>query len=108
MKIIVLGAGAWGTALAVSASRHALAHHAVTLWVRDAAQALALQQGRENKRYLPGVALPTRLEISDQSLPELVMGLRANDLVIVASPMAGLRGFLVQLAGSQAAVAWLC
>ena len=108
MKIIVIGGGAWGTALAVSASHHASAQHAVTLWVRDAAQALALQQGRENKRYLPGVALPTRLDISDQSLPELVMGLRANDLVIVASPMAGLRGLLVQLAGSQAAVAWLC
>ena len=108
MKIIVIGGGAWGTALAVSASRHALAHHAVTLWVRDAAQALALQQGRENKRYLPGVALPIRLDISDQALPELLAGLAANDLVIVASPMAGLRGLLAQLAGSQAAVAWLC
>lgn len=108
MKIIVIGGGAWGTALAVSASRHASAQHAVTLWVRDAAQAQALQQGRENKRYLPGVALPIRLDISDQALPELLAGLAANDLVIVAAPMAGLRGLLAQLAGSKAALAWLC
>lgn len=108
MKIIVIGGGAWGTALAVSASRHAPAQHAVTLWVRDAAQALALQQDRENQRYLPGVALPIRLNVSDLALPALVAGLRSDDLVIVASPMAGLRGLLAQLQACQAAVAWLC
>ena len=108
MKIIVIGGGAWGTALAVSASRHAPAQHAVTLWVRDAAQALALQQSRKNQRYLPGVPLPTGLNISGQALRELVAGLRADDLVIVASPMAGLRGLLAQLHNCQAAVAWLC
>ena len=42
MKIIVLGAGAWGTALAMSAAQHP-AGHAVTLWARDAAQALAMR-----------------------------------------------------------------
>jgi glycerol-3-phosphate dehydrogenase (NAD(P)+) len=108
MKIIVIGGGAWGTALAVSASRHASAQHAVTLWVRDAAQALALQQGRENQRYLPGVSLPTGLNISCTTLPELVAGLHADDLVIVASPMSGLRGLLSQLHRCTAAVAWLC
>jgi len=108
MKIIVIGGGAWGTALAVSASRHATAQRAVTLWVRDAAQARALQQGRENHRYLPGVALPIGLVISSLALPELLAGLNADDLVIVASPMAGLRGLLTQLSNCQAAVAWLC
>jgi len=108
MKIIVIGGGAWGTALAVSASRHATAQRAVTLWVRDAAQARALQQGRENHRYLPSVALPIGLVISSLALPELLAGLNADDLVIVASPMAGLRGLLTQLSNCQAAVAWLC
>lgn len=108
MKLIVFGGGAWGTALAVNASRNAAAPHAVTLWVRDAAQALALQQGRENQRYLPGIALPASLQISNQALPELLKNLHADDLVILASPMAGLRGLLTQSRDCKAAVAWLC
>lgn len=108
MKIIVIGGGAWGTALAVNASSRAAAPHAVTLWVRDAAQAQALQQGRENQRYLPGVPLPTSLQISHQALPGLLASLCADDLVILASPMAGLRGLLSQAKDCKAAVAWLC
>ena len=108
MKIIVIGGGAWGTALAVNASRKAPAQHAVTLWVRDATQAQAMLQGRENLRYLPGVVLPPGLQISSQVLPELLASLQIDDLVIVASPMAGLRGLLSQLQGCSAAVAWLC
>jgi glycerol-3-phosphate dehydrogenase (NAD(P)+) len=61
MKIIVLGAGAWGTALAVSACRNPQAQHQVTLWARDAAQTSSMEQLRENQRYLPGVALPPSL-----------------------------------------------
>ncbi|MES2951109.1 MAG: NAD(P)H-dependent glycerol-3-phosphate dehydrogenase [Pseudomonadota bacterium] len=108
MKIVVLGAGAWGTAMAVNASRNASASHVVTLWVRDAVQGQSLLLARENQRYLPGVALPQGLVISSQALPELLATLDADDLVIVASPMAGLRGLLTQLQGSSAAVAWLC
>ncbi|HSW19980.1 MAG TPA: glycerol-3-phosphate dehydrogenase, partial [Ramlibacter sp.] len=60
MKIVVLGAGAWGTALAVNAANR----HAITLWLRDAAQAQALASARENARYLPGVALPASVAVS--------------------------------------------
>jgi glycerol-3-phosphate dehydrogenase (NAD(P)+) len=63
MKIVVLGAGAWGTALAVSAAANPLAAHTVTLAARDACQVQALQQCRENARYLPGIALPPRLNV---------------------------------------------
>ncbi len=108
MKIIVLGGGAWGTALAVNASRRAASGKDVILWVRDPQQALALQQSRENARYLPGVALPVGLAVSAQALPELLLPLTSTDLVIVASPMAGLRGLLQQLHGCSASVAWLC
>jgi len=62
MKILILGAGAWGSALAVSACAHPQGHH-VTLWARDSAQAAAMQNQRENQRYLPGVVLPNRLDI---------------------------------------------
>lgn len=108
MKIIVIGGGAWGTAVAISASRTHQAQHVVSLWVRDAAQSAILQQHRENQRYLPGVNLPGDLQISTEALPECLAALHKQDLVIVASPMAGLRGLLVQLRDCPAAVAWLC
>ncbi|HQC86169.1 MAG TPA: 2-dehydropantoate 2-reductase N-terminal domain-containing protein, partial [Rhodoferax sp.] len=61
MKIIVLGAGAWGTALAISASRNPQGHQ-VTLWARDADQAQAMRTQRENARYLPGAPFPPALQ----------------------------------------------
>ncbi|MDP3759195.1 MAG: NAD(P)H-dependent glycerol-3-phosphate dehydrogenase [Ramlibacter sp.] len=102
MKIIVFGAGAWGTALAVAAA----SRHAVTLWARDGAQARALAAERENRRYLPGVALPAPLLIrSDPDVAALAAG---NDLAIVATPMAGLRALLERLRAHPGPVAWLC
>jgi glycerol-3-phosphate dehydrogenase (NAD(P)+) len=108
MNIIVIGGGAWGTALAVNASRNIPAEHGVKLWVRDAVQAQIMRQSGENQRYLAGVALPTGLQISHQVLPELIATVQPSDLVILASPMAGLRGLLVQFRHCTAAVAWLC
>ena len=111
MKIVVLGAGAWGTALAVSAGSHAHAQHHVTLWARDAAQAAAMQAKRENARYLPGIALPPALSVSTLGLTDpdpfdrLMSGV---DLVVVATPMAGLRGMLAHLRNCRVPVAWLC
>ena len=68
MKLIVLGAGAWGTALAVGACSNPVATHHVTLWARDPGQAELLKQHRENQRYLPGIALlgnlPDAIQIS--------------------------------------------
>lgn len=107
MKIIVFGGGAWGTALAISACGNATKHD-VTLWVRDAAQAESMRLARENRRYLAGVVLPSRLHISARPLAELVATLQRDDLVIVASPMAGLRGLLAQLRDCPGIVAWLC
>ena len=56
MNIAILGAGAWGTALAVSLA----GRHRVALWARDAALASAIGSGRRNPRYLPEVLFPTR------------------------------------------------
>jgi glycerol-3-phosphate dehydrogenase (NAD(P)+) len=108
MKIIVLGAGAWGSALAISASRSGAAERQVTLWGRDAAQMQAMAQHRENARYLAGVALPSGLQISTAALSELPSLVQGVDLVVVASPMAGLRGLLTALAAVRVPVAWLC
>lgn len=106
--MIVLGAGAWGTALAVGACRNPQAQHQVTLWARDPDQAIAMQQRRENQRYLPGVALPAPLHLSAQDWPALSEVLSRQELVIVASPMAGLRGLLAHLRDCAVPVAWLC
>jgi glycerol-3-phosphate dehydrogenase (NAD(P)+) len=111
MKITVLGGGAWGTALAVSAGNNPLARHAVTLWVRDAAQASVMLAQRENVRYLPGIALPPSLSLSSIPVDEPAAFrpfVDGADLVIVATPMAGLRAMLASLATCRVPVAWLC
>ncbi len=107
MNILVLGAGAWGTALAASAARQKNTH-AVTLWARDLAQVDLLQAQHENQRYLPGVRLPSGLVYSAASQDEF-QGMTAKaDLVVVATPMAVLRHILTLLASCQAPVAWVC
>jgi glycerol-3-phosphate dehydrogenase (NAD(P)+) len=106
MKTLVLGAGAWGTALALSACRQA--HAQVSLWARDPAQALAMQQERCNSRYLPGVALPPALQIVHGPLASLGDLMAAQDLLVIASPMSGLRGLLQDLRDMRVPVAWLC
>lgn len=105
MRIIVLGAGAWGTALAVSASRQ---QHRVTLWARSTDQVRAMAQGRQNARYLPGVVLPSALDFSSVAAAGLGVLVAGADLVVVATPMAALRSMLTTLRGSHAPVAWLC
>jgi glycerol-3-phosphate dehydrogenase (NAD(P)+) len=108
MKIVVIGAGAWGTALAVSAAGQAGTRHQVTLWARDAAQAAAMQTTQENRRYLAGVALPPALRLMGP-LQVGVDALAADaELVVLATPMAGLRGLLAQLADCRVTLAWLC
>lgn len=104
MKIAVLGAGAWGTALAVNASRHHPGHQ-VTLWARDAAQASQMRTERVNSRYLPGMVLPDALRLQDGALAPWCA---AQDLLVIASPMAGLRGMLRELVPVGVPLAWLC
>jgi glycerol-3-phosphate dehydrogenase (NAD(P)+) len=100
MKICVLGAGAWGTALAVGAAER----HDVTLWARDAAQVAAMSAARENIRYLPGIVLPASLCIAGGDAAALA---RAADLVVVATPMAALRQQLTALRDLDVPLAWL-
>lgn len=102
MKITVLGAGAWGTALAVSLA----SHHTVTLWARDANQVAILQSSRCNQRYLPDIALPENLRLH----ADFAVAIASAELVIIATPTAGLRAVLRQLAQASGnfGVVWLC
>ncbi|OYT92618.1 MAG: glycerol-3-phosphate dehydrogenase [Burkholderiales bacterium PBB3] len=108
MKVIVLGAGAWGTALAASAALHGSNAQAVTLWARDPQQAREMETQRENSRYLPGFALPSALQISHTALSSLLAPLTCEDLVVIATPMSALRGMLLALQNCPGQVAWLC
>ena len=101
MKISILGAGAWGTAMAAQAAHK----HDVVLWARDAQQAQALQQERCNARYLPQVPLPTGLLATSNLQQALQHG--AAGLVVVATPMSGLRSMLMQVP-THVPVLWLC
>ena len=101
LPIVVLGAGAWGTALAVAAA----ARHPVLLWARDPNQAVDMAELRCNRRYLPGVPWPAALRVTADSA--LALDVARHGLAVIASPMAGLRERLAALpAGAQAL--WLC
>ena len=108
MNIAILGAGAWGTALAISAAQPGSGAHSVTLWARDAAQIAQMRSRRENARYLPGVALPSNLSLVDGPLEPGASWLRDADLVVIATPMAALRDMLIGLNRLSVPVAWLC
>lgn len=106
-RITFIGAGAWGTALAIAACRLG-GPRQVRLHVRDALQAESLRRERVNARYLPGLPLPQALQILEGPLSDLTVDAQANDLFIVATPMAGLRQTLSALADVPSSVAWLC
>jgi len=101
MKIALLGAGAWGTALAISAAQR----HEVVLWARDAAQATAMARERCNRRYLPEAALPATLRVTAHRHEALAHA--QGGLTVIATPMAGLREQLEALPDERAAL-WLC
>ena len=89
-RVAILGAGAWGTALAVQAAR---AGQDVVLWARDAARAAAIEAARENARYLAGVALPAGLAVT----AGLDAALQGAEAAILAVPAQHLRRLLTGL-----------
>ena len=103
MRIHVLGAGAWGTAVAIAAARHP-AGHAVSLFARNAEQVQTMQVSRANARYLAGIALPDSLRVANWA----DLDAHAADLTIVATPTSALRATLGSLADLTHPVAWLC
>ncbi len=103
MKLTVLGAGAWGTAIAVAASRS----HATRLWARDAAQVSRMRSLRRNTTYLPDVALPPALQLTGDL--DGAIGHARGGLVVVATPMAALQAMLERLPDAfDTPVVWLC
>ncbi|MGB7480550.1 MAG: NAD(P)H-dependent glycerol-3-phosphate dehydrogenase [Burkholderiaceae bacterium] len=107
MKISILGAGAWGTALAIALA----ARHAVMLWGRDADAIHELAARRENRRYLPGCALPEALALESDFEAAVAHAADADGLLIAACPVAGLRELAERLraqTGVPSHLVWLC
>ena len=102
LKLSVLGAGAWGTALAASWAPH----HVVTLWGRSASELDAMRTQRVNARYLPDCALPDTLRFN----PDFNAAVDDADLIVIAVPTGGLRATLAALASRPKLppLVWVC
>ncbi len=101
MKIAVLGAGAWGTVLALL---QAEAGHSVTLWARAEAAAAEIEAQRENRRYLPGRKLAPGLTVT----ADIERAVRGADMIVVAVPSSAVRETLALARGAIAAGAIVC
>jgi len=102
-KIAVLGAGAWGTALAIHLAK---VGHQVCLWTHRQEQAEELNQLRENRRYLPDIQLPDAIS-SSSDMQEAVAGV---DAVLVVVPSQAFRESMIMLKGlldpAEVHIAW--
>lgn len=91
-RIAVLGAGAWGTALALSLARRG--GHDLTLWAHSPEHAEELTDSGENLRYLPGFVVPLDIHITAQ-LPKAIQG---ADVILCVTPAQALRSVMEQIA----------
>jgi glycerol-3-phosphate dehydrogenase (NAD(P)+) len=104
MNITILGAGAWGTALAKSLAER----HSVVLWGRDVAGMQLMVQLRENTHYLPGFTLPDNMTFSSE-LAAAIAHVGTDGLLIAATSLAGLRPLAMQLQSHAIPnLIWLC
>ena len=103
-KITILGAGAWGTAVAMALA----GRHDVLLWGRNGEAMAAMAASGENS-YLPGFPLPPQLRISADFDAAVAHAAGEHGLLIAACPVAGLRPMLHQLKNKAIAnLVWLC
>ncbi len=102
MKIAVLGAGAWGSALAINLSTR----HQIHLWTKDPDHAIEMDRQRKNQAFLPGYSLPESLKITSV----LEEALEAANLALIVVPVAGLRDTLRAIAVSRfkVPIIWGC
>jgi glycerol-3-phosphate dehydrogenase (NAD(P)+) len=103
MNVTIVGAGAWGTALAINAATRT--ERRVCLWARDAALAESMQMEGANERYLPGVPIASHVQITSDW--QAAMSHADKGLVVVGTPMAGLADMLSHIP-AELPVLWLC
>ena len=100
MKISVLGAGAWGTALAM----HIAKRHHVTLWARDASHISGMKKARSNPKYLGDFNFPKQLELEDN----LSIAINNSDFILSVVPTSAFRQTLIDVKeiNSNAPIIW--
>ncbi len=91
MRIAILGAGGWGTTLAILLSDN---KHKVSLWTYSEDQARAIRETRTNAQFLPGIVVPSQIEI----LTDIEQAVAQEDLVVAAVPSQFLRSVAKQVA----------
>lgn len=102
--VAILGAGSWGTALAMQVARQG---HRAILWGRSQSEIEAMQASRENRRYLPGIEFPPSLEPQ----PSLERALQQSDEIIVAVPSTGFSSITQAIRDSghgTRGISWAC
>lgn len=102
VKVAVLGAGSWGTALASLLARNG---HDTVIWGRDANQVRSINEAHENTRYLPGISLPESLKAST----DLADTVRDADFILVVTPSHAFKETIQALAPHRkpgVGVAW--
>ncbi|HVZ82420.1 MAG TPA: NAD(P)H-dependent glycerol-3-phosphate dehydrogenase [Terracidiphilus sp.] len=90
-RIAVLGAGAWGTAIALSLVRRS--GHRVTLWSHSADEAAKIEAARENVLFLPGFPLPAELAVTAETA-----AVHEAEILVTVIPSEFLRGTMKRLA----------
>ncbi len=98
----MLGAGAWGTALAIAFAPK----HDVVIWAREPEVAADLAGLRENRRFFPGYRLPESVRVAT----DFSGALTGAELIVVASSIAGLRATAERLRdlGCRVPLVWVC
>ena len=91
MKVTVLGAGSWGTTLALVLFEN---KHDVNLWTYKPQQAEAMKEQRENKAFLPGIPLPPKLNIQT----DIEAACHKRDMIVAAVPSQFLRSVIQKIA----------
>ncbi|CAN1513018.1 GpsA Glycerol-3-phosphate dehydrogenase [Methylophilaceae bacterium] len=99
-KIAVLGAGAWGTALAMNISQR----HNVSLWARNAGHVSGMRKARANPLYLGDFKFNEQLQVED----DLQTTINDADLILSVVPTAGFRSILkdIKSLGSTLPIIW--
>ena len=104
MNVAVLGAGAWGTAIAAALS----VRHSVTLYARSREQCARLRDERVNAKYLPTVSLPQTLQFADRLSSAVEHS--AGGLTLIATPTDALRSVVrdINATSIDVPLVWLC
>ena len=109
MKVTLIGAGAWGTAMAAQAARH-LKNGDVCLWSRSKEQLGDIEKSGENRSYLPGIQLSKNITL-ESNFSAAIKRLSVNDLLVIATPMSALSetvARILKIAEHPLNIIWLC